>query len=304
MAAGAVAGYASADHPSLSKGAREFHLATYFSGTGVFGPVRVYPALRGDAYVGAGGEKRASVNPRLGLNIKPSEAHPLFLKVNGGRAYGAPTFNDRYWQPGGNPDLRAERSWSYEAGIFLEARPQVELTFFESRTADQIVWQPQRNGIWIPDNLARTRVRGIEGSARSSYLLAPGKSLNAGLIYAWTNAVDRSDSTEPSFGRQLRYVPRHQIKAYSGIRRGSWSLDVNGSYLGRRFVTSDETEAVEAALVLDARVSAVRDLGGLRARLSLEIDNVLDRRYAIIQSYPMPPRHARIALLIEARSHK
>ncbi|MEX0747754.1 MAG: TonB-dependent receptor, partial [Rhodothermales bacterium] len=211
LSGGAVAGFASAEHPSLSGGVREFHAATFLSATAVVGPIRVYPALRGDTYFEASGDSRASLNPRLGLNLQPFGGFPLFVKANVGRAYRHPTFNDRFWQPGGNPELRAERSWSYEAGVFVDAGPQVELTYYESRITDQITWQPRLNGIWTPDNIARSHIRGIEASGKGRHRFGDGGTVEGGLFYTWTHATDRSEAGSSVYGKQLRYVPRMQM---------------------------------------------------------------------------------------------
>ena len=40
-------------------------------------------------------------------------------RVNFSRNFRAPTLNERYWQPGGNPDLEPEESYNIEAGITL-----------------------------------------------------------------------------------------------------------------------------------------------------------------------------------------
>ena len=45
-----------------------------------------------------------------------------------------PTFNDRFWLPGGNPDLNPERGESFDAGlIWLYGGLQIEMTTFMNR---------------------------------------------------------------------------------------------------------------------------------------------------------------------------
>ncbi|MDV7399099.1 TonB-dependent receptor, partial [Arthrospira platensis SPKY1] len=53
------------------------------------------------------------IAPSLGLE-RPL-TNWLSLKARFSRNYRLPTFNDLYWQPGGNPDLLAESGWSQEA---------------------------------------------------------------------------------------------------------------------------------------------------------------------------------------------
>ena len=73
----------------------------------------------------------STVNPRLGLNLRLLQGSTLHLKASAGRSFRVPTFNDRFWQPGGKPDLNPERGWTYDLGLRLEHRyGQAEATVF------------------------------------------------------------------------------------------------------------------------------------------------------------------------------
>ncbi|HKL87986.1 MAG TPA: TonB-dependent receptor, partial [Salinibacter sp.] len=107
MAVGGISGsHARARHPELAEAAHQEHAAAFVEGTGRYGRLRIYPALRTDTYWMPKGQTRTAISPRLGLNVSPLSRWPrLRLKAQLGRAFRVPTFNDRYWQPGGNPDL-------------------------------------------------------------------------------------------------------------------------------------------------------------------------------------------------------
>ena len=297
--AGAAAAYAGADHPSLSTTARELSLAAFAGGVGVLGRLRIYPAWRVDFYDPHEGGARWSLNPRIGANLQLLSELPLHVKANAGRGFRMPTFNDRFWQPGGNPDLKPERSWSYEAALFFDGAVQLEATGFASRTADQLVWTPQTGGLWSPENLSRSETTGFEGSLRLNR-----RTVDAGLFYTWTRALNRSDSSSPSFGKQLRYVPRQQIKGYVALAAGPFTAGLHAGYVGRRYITGDESEWVEGAFVLDARATYARRIGPVWARLSVDVENLADSSYEVINNYPMPPRHGRVGLFLQTTSGK
>ena len=64
-----------------------------------------------------------------------------------------PTLNDRFWRPGGDPDLRPERGWNADAGLaWAPARYRIEGPFFASATRDQIVWRPTEEPPDGPDD--------------------------------------------------------------------------------------------------------------------------------------------------------
>ena len=299
--AGLTGSYGRARHPSLADAATENHVGLSARGTGTYGRLRLYPALRADTYVQPAGPTRTALSPRLGLNLRPFAGQRLHLKASLGRAFRTPTFNDRFWQPGGNPALRPERAWTADAGFFIQGRRStVEVTAFASRIRDQILWAPTRAGYWAPENAQRVRTRGAEVSWQGRHARA-GRSFEGGLFYTLTDARDRSDPDARLFNQPVRYVPRHEAKAHLGLGLGPVALDLNGRYAGRRLVNRDGTGVLDPFAVLDGQVRVERRFGDVRARLALAVENLLDAEYAVVSGYPMPPRHARLRLLVEWR---
>lgn len=299
-AVGATGSRARARHPKLDGRAHQEHLAVFAEGTGTYGRLRLYPALRADAYWMPGPSTRVPVTPRLGLNWQPVAAWPsLRLKAHVARAFRVPTFNDRYWQPGGTPDLEPERSWGGDVGLrFDRARGHVEVTTFTQRRRDQIVWRPTGSDYWSPRNVDRVRVRGIEASGKRSWVLASNTTLRAGATYTFTDARNRTDPESASYNEPLRYVPRTQMKAHSTLAWGPATLTLHARYTGRRYVTSDGARFLAPYILAGTRLQVSHTLGDVRTTLSLDLDNLLDTSYRSVGNRPMPPRHARVRLLV------
>jgi len=300
LAGGISGSYANARHPQLDAAAHQEHVSAFAEGTAHYGRLILYPALRTDKYWMPEGKSRIAASPRLGLNWQPVASWPgVHLKAQIGRAFRVPTFNDRYWQPGGNPDLRPERSWGADLGIRLD-RPggYVELSAFGQRRRNQIVWQPTGQGFWAPTNVGRVRTLGLEASAERRWTLPLNTDLRTGLTYTRTDARTRTDPNAASFNEPLRHVPRNQLKTHSTLSRGPVALDLNARYTGRRYVTSDGSQSLEPYVLLDAQLRLAHDVSGLNTELSLKIENVLDTDYQSVGGRPMPPRHARLRLLV------
>lgn len=51
------------------------------------------------------------------LSAEWSLMRQMTVKSSLSRNYRTPTLNDLYWRPGGNPDLKPEQGWTYEAGL-------------------------------------------------------------------------------------------------------------------------------------------------------------------------------------------
>lgn len=298
--AGATGSLARARHPELEAHAHQEHLAAFAEGTGAYGRLRLYPAIRADTYWMPDGRPRLAISPRFGVNVQPvPDWQSVHLKAQLGRAFRVPTFNDRYWQPGGNPDLRPERSWGGDVGLrFDHSRGHAEITAFGHLRRDQIVWQPTGNGYWAPKNVGRVRALGGEASATWRWHLPFESTLETGFFYTVTDARDRSEPGSASYDEPLRYVPRDQMKGHSTLTWGFAALTVHSRYTGRRYVTSDGSDFLSEYVVVNTQLGLTYELLGLETELSIEIDNLFDTNYQSMGGRPMPPRHARVRLIV------
>ena len=303
VAGGVTGGVGTASHPNLRDDARETRLGAFVHATGEIGRLFLYPALRADIYLRSSGAERtlAALSPRLGANVQPVATWPLRLKASAGLAFRAPTFNDRFWQPGGDPDLRPERGWTADFGASVEHEgASAEVSVFASRLRDQIVWVPTA-GVYAPENLSRTRTLGIEASAQRTGVRLGAATLGGGLIYTLTDARDRSDASAAAYGHQLRYVPRHQFKPHADAAvtlgpRTALRFDLGGRFTSARPVRSDGSLWLPATFTLDAQLRIQRRFSQVDAALALAVENALDAEIEVVRGYPLPPRHARLRL--------
>ena len=307
LTGGAEAGF---DRADLRGEVHRTHLGAFLQGTGTLGRFTLYPALRVDAYRPKDGASIAALSPQLGVNVQPLAWEGWRLKGHIGRAFRAPTFGEQFTEPGGNPDLDAERGWTGEIGTVLRATQvnyfaQVELTAFQTRIRDQIVWNPSFAGpgvqMWRPSNVGRVITQGIEATLEGSWQPATASRLDGGVTFTHTRAENCSNPSARSYRHQLRYTPVQQLKLFAGFEWRDLRLDVNGRLVSERFVTTDESQALPPYQVVDAQLRYRAELGPVRATLGLSVDNIFDTSYEIIRLYPMPPRHARLRLTLDTQ---
>ena len=286
-----------ADHPSLASAATDRFAGAALAGRQRVGRVTLFPALRADLYAPAGAPRRLAVAPQLGLNA--DLGGPWRLKASAARAFRMPTLNDRYWAPGGNPDLRPETAWSADGGVVWgRGASQVEATAFATTARDQIVWAPTPAGFWAPENVARTRSLGLEASAQTARPVRMADHRALVTLGALATALDARDL---DLGQPLRYVPRWSAKAWAGLEAGGLRLDLGARWTGARFTTASASLPLPAHLVLDGQVSVRRTLAGAELALGLAAENLTGLQYEVVRSYPMPPRHARLRLTVSPR---
>ena len=290
-----VGGAGRGEHPSLGDALDRF-VGAAVSAQGRQGRVGWFPSLRADLYVPAAAARQLALSPQLGANVELAPA--LRIKASAARAFRMPTLNDRFWRPGGNPGLRPERAWSADAGLaWAGALTGAELSAFATAARDQIVWAPTAAGVWSPANVARTRALGLEASAQTArplVLLKRRAAVELGALGTLQDARDLGTDAP------LRYVPAWTAKAWGGLAVGAVRADVGVRAVGRRYTTASASLPLPAHLVVDAQLTARRAVGGVELALSVAAENLTDARYEVVQSYPMPPRHARLRLTVQS----
>ncbi len=77
-----------------------------------FDHFKIYPTIRLDSYSDFGTE----ISPSIGANYEIIPKN-FYIRAQLKKDFTAPTFNQLYWSTGGNPDLKAEKSYTYEGGF-------------------------------------------------------------------------------------------------------------------------------------------------------------------------------------------
>ena len=239
------------------------------------------------------------VIPSLGGTVQL--ARFLKLRLNATRNYRLPTFNDLYWQPGGNRDLQPEQGWSQDAGLafkhaFGTLRTELDLTAYNSRIHHWIVWLPRGND-WSPTNLQFVWSRGVEATAKVTQPVGRLTLTGTG-FYGYgrsTNEKERFPG-DPSLHKQLLYVPRHQAGATLGAARGPWTLLYNHRYTGSRYPTSDETGPLPAYQVGTLTLGRSFAFRTLSFDLQGRVNNLWNAQYQVIAWQAMPGRSFQFTL--------
>jgi outer membrane cobalamin receptor len=198
----------------------------------------------------------------------------------------------------GNPDLKPERSRTFDAGIeqrLFGGRVRAEATAFHHDYRDQIAYHvvdfTTFQGTFI--NLGRSRARGVELALEA----APAASLRLSAAYTFLDGeiLVSTDEFDPvvAVGRPLLRRPKHQAAFGARYTRGRVGVGANLVAVGAR---ADSDFAGLGLLMndgysrLDAR-ARVRLARGLEAFVVGE--NLLDRRYQEILGYPALGRAVR-----------
>lgn len=218
--------------------------------------------------------------PRFGLIINPLQT--TALKFNYGKHFLAPTPNDLYWPEGpytsGNPNLQPEKGWHLDTGIeqeLFDNKVFVSLTYFYWDLKDKILWAPDSNWVWKPQNLNKAKAQGCEVGAK----IGPFYDLTLALNYTYTDAEEEN----PYVTRRATYTPENLFRG-DLTYWAPFGLIATATlrYVGDRYFYGSDDTLTEPADTLDSYITM--DLR-LEQRLfehwllSLQANNLFNKSY-------------------------
>lgn len=202
----------------------------------------------------------------------------------------------------GNPDLQAERSWSYEAGTDYFARKSLKIsaTFFQrfhKNLIDYVITpysqMPRKENLSpggnyaLAQNIASVKTTGVETDFQYDHSFSDRSGLWANLGFTWLESQTGSGQPSLYLSTHAKYLTNFNLVYHHRL----FSASLNGLYKQR--------EAQAAATPAIAHVSAdylVLNAKGevflWQKKLSafLEVDNLTDRDYTDLLGARMPGR--------------
>ena len=252
------------------------------------------------------------------INIDYLITNNLTAKASASRNYRYPTLNDLYFLPGGNPDLKPESGYSYDAGIsYFTARDgeyslRASATWFDSYIDNWIVWIPTFKGYWTPRNVKRVHAYGIETRAEGKFQMGRDWQLSGSGNFAWTPSInhgDPADWADEAIGKQLVYIPQFSASSLVALAYRNWRLSYKWCWYSERYTTSDNDMATRIGRVLPyimndivlERRFAMRSAG---LSLKLAVNNLFNEEYESVLNRPMPGLNFEFFIEITPRFNK
>ena len=239
--------------------------------------------------------------PMVAIETTLSKRGNLMLRASASRNHRAPSLNDLYFRPGGNPDLRSEQGWSYDAGLSSEFgrndiyRLKMSASWFESWINDWILWLPTNKGFFSPRNVKSVHSYGIEAQASLWVRLSKDWRLDLSGSAAWTPSVNVGSaisSGDNSIAKQLPYIPLFSASVTGRITFRSWSLLYKWCHYSERYTMSSNDISLTGKLppYFMNNIELEKQFNFSWASLSLKgiINNLFNEEYISTLSHPMP----------------
>lgn len=213
------------------------------------------------------------------------------IKINGSKNFRVPTFNDLYWVPGGNLDLRSESSYQMDLGQeFLSKHLDVKLNAYYIKTTDMIQWIPGLVNVWQPQNVARVKSYGAEVEVFLKYQ-NNGHQFNLNPLYSYTVSKDDTNN------QQLIYVPLH--KAGLNLAYSYKALEVVYQHLfnGEVDIVGGQLKGYNIGnLGLAYHYQPFEKINSV---LQFNMNNIYNKNYENVALRPMPNRNYQLQLTLK-----
>lgn len=247
------------------------------------------------------GDRWAPLIPAFFIDGVVSEVGNITLRASISKNYKFPTLNDLYFLPGGNPDLRSESGFNYDAGAsFAVGTPGVfsldgSLTWFDSYIDDWIMWLPTTKGFFSPRNVKKVHAYGVEAKANLGVMLGRGWLLDLNGSFSWSPSINDGEKMSPadqSVGKQLPYVPKYSASVTGRLSWKSWAFLYKWAYYSERYTMSSNDYTITGHLpeYFMSNISLEKGFSfrPLDLQLKLAINNLFDEDYLSVLSRPMP----------------
>ena len=207
------------------------------------------------------------------------------------RSYRLPSFNDLYYSLMGNSNLRPESA--FQAGLSVRARGEagvmdwaLQLSPYYNRVSEKIVAIPTSSQFrWTMLNVGLADITGLDVKAILGFRWADWQARST-FRYSFQQALDHSTEGSLTWGNQLPYIPLHSGSVDLEVGWKAWMLAWNTSLCGERWSRSANTEDYRLApwTLSDAALSHQWP----RLRAGVQVRNVFNWHYQLVQGYPMP----------------
>lgn len=183
----------------------------------------------------------------------------------------------------------------YSESINSHVSAQIQLDAYYNRVKDKIVAVPGGvNFRWTMMNLGLVKIRGVDLSLGSTIKLNKDLLIDTRINYTYQKAQDYSPVTVMSdtitYKGQIAYIPWHSGSAIFSTEYKQWNLSYSFIYAGERYTGSANIleNYVQSWYTHDLALTRTFSLQGYRFRTTMEVNNLMNQQYAVVNRYPMP----------------
>ncbi len=230
------------------------------------------------------------VTPKLGIVVLRGERYIFGFSINWNKGYRIPSFHELFWVPDvfamGNPDLLPERGTNFEYGVNiaipLYGMLRGDVTFFYNDIKDIIVWRRRLYDKYSPENVSQAKIYGREEKISWE---SPHLECEVNHTY-----LDARNYGEEYYGKFLVLRPGHRVNIKMGLKFWKIHSNIEWRWTDKRYIREANTKFLPPYHTIDANAEMKLSLFEKEGEIRLEVCNLANKSYEILERYPMPQR--------------
>lgn len=256
---------------------------------------------------GTAASDRSAWSPSVLASYQRSDSSAFMYRAFYKNIFRNPTFNDLYYTRIGNRTLKPEYASQYNLGITFSKAGNwfdyLTLTndIYYNHVKDKIIAIPNKDLFtWSMLNLGEVDIWGSDLSVKTQISLRPNLHASFSGNYTFQKAIDVTDKNSTVYLNQIPYTPEHTFSINAGLNAHNWGVFYNQVYSSARYYLSENFPEyyVPGFMISDLSLNYLIDIKHAPVSLSAEINNLFNRSYSFIRSFPMPGRSIRLSIQI------
>lgn len=205
------------------------------------------------------------------------------IKFNFSKNFRIPTFNDLYYQPGGNENLKPESAYQFDLIQQVNLKNFVfSISGFYNKITDMISWKPNDSGLWQPMNTNKVKTYGLE--TRLSYDKQINKNQAIQFVANYGYTISENDMTQ----KQLIYVPFHKLTSSVAYSYKKITFYSNYLFNGQVFTSFDNKYKLKEYTVVN---SGIEYQFLKTCKIGFQAQNLFNENYQNVEQRPLPGRN-------------
>ncbi len=255
---------------------------------------------------GPSSPSRSVYTPTFLVSYQPYEKSDFLFRAFYKEIFRYPTFSDLYYTNYGNRSLEPEFIKQVNLGstfskILNSRLSHVSFTTdaYFNKVKDKIVATPNKDlFLWTVRNLGEVAIYGIDAGAATQYQLSKIWKADFSVNYTFQSALDVSNPQSSVYRHQIPYTPKHTLSANLGFSKENFGIYYNHLFSSGRYYLSENSPEyfVPGFSISDISATQTFKLFNYVCSSSIEINNLFNKSYSLIRSFPMPGTSFRIAL--------
>lgn len=251
-----------------------------------------------------GTSKTEHFSPQFGIALGGGTEFAMTIRANYGKSFRLPELNALFWRgdirASGNPGLKPEKAEHSEAGVDFKSDlgwivMKSGFTYFHNNITDMILWQPNFQGVWTPQNIASARITGHEEYIESSLF---DQTLVLRYQNSVTDAINRSGGHN-TIGNRLTLFPEYITNLSARFNYEIFRAIYEIRLVGKVFTNSANTRYYDGYRLDDLSLGLTIGINHTwKFETYLKIDNLRSIDYVLLSSYPMPEQNRRFGFSI------